>query len=427
MRIYTLYIRENIKMRHSLFSKPVTILLVLLIIGSVDKTQAQNKYLLKSGIIDSLYSEVLRETREIYIQLPESYDPAKHTRYPLIYVLDAENLFSAVSTVHNYYWGGFIPEMIIVGISNSENRTRDLTPSSITSRQGADFNQESGGAENFTSFLEKELIPYIESAYPASTYRTLIGHSFGGLFTINTLIKHPKLFQNYLAIDPSLDWDKQLLLKEAKDIFKTRDLSKKSLFISLSGQLHMQDRDITIDNVMGDTSEYTLFARSNIEFSEIAKNSKLNIYWKYYPNDIHGSIPLPSTMDGLVTLFNWYPIESTDMFNSPGTPKEELISLIRNREKKLKDHFGYFEPPFEEGLLTMLGYMNMDWGENEKSLAFFKLAIEYFPKSASAYESLADYYLAQDDTKNTVKNLKKAFEISGEKIYKDRIEALSNK
>ena len=189
----------------------------------------------------------------------------------------------------------------------------------------------------------------------------------------------------------------------------------------------MQNSDIDINNVMEDSSEYTLFARSNIEFTKIAENSMLNFQWKYYERDLHGSVSLPSILDGLIYLFNWYPIEHTDLFNSPETPKEELVQLIRTRERKLKAHFGYFVPPFEEELLTMLGYMNLEWGETEKSLAFFQLNVEYFPQSANAYDSLADYYESQNDFANALKNVTRAYELNGEDSYKNRITELKDK
>ena len=56
------------------------------------------------------------------------------------------------------------------------------------------MNNESGGAETFTKFIEEELIPYIDSKYPTMPYRTLIGHSYAGLFTINMLLNHKHLF-----------------------------------------------------------------------------------------------------------------------------------------------------------------------------------------------------------------------------------------
>jgi predicted alpha/beta superfamily hydrolase len=385
----------------------------------------QSNYLAQIGVTDSIFSKTLGEDRVFWVQVPESFNPKKPVKYPVVYVLDGGVHLNAVSTVHSYYSGGYIPEMIIVGISNRTNRTRDLTTSKIETRRGVSYNQESGSADTFIQFIEDELIPFIDSKYPTTNYRTLIGHSYGGLFTINALIHHTHLFDNYLAIDPSLDWDDQKLLKKSKEILEKKSFKGKSLFISLGGQLHMQKSEININNVMKDTSEYTLFARSNIEFSKLTEQNKqneLNTLWKFYASDIHGTIPLPSIMDGLIYFFNWYPIEGTDKFNSPDTSTKELVQLIRNREKKLYEHFGYSVPPFDEDLFNMLGYMSMDFEQFEKSLTFFELNIEYYPQSANVYDSIADYFLSQKDLDNALINVTKAFEISGNELYKNRIE-----
>ncbi len=357
-----------------------------------------DQYLSKVGITDSINSGFLNESREIYIQLPDGYNPEKNQKYPVVYILDGEMFLPTVYDVQNYYSGGFTPEMVLIGISNNKNRIRDLTTSTITTKYGMPFNEENGGAENFSQFIEKELIPYIEDNYAVSNFRTLIGHSYGGLFTIYALLKNPNLFANYLAIDPSLDWDGQKLLNESQKILSSQKYEGKSLFMSLSGQLHMQDSKITIDNVMQDTTDFTLFARSNIAFSNLVRqNAKngLSFDWRFYPNDIHGTIPFPSIRDGLISLFEWYQMENTDKFNSFDTPKEELMGIIKYREKKLKDHFGYPEPPYPEELLNMLGYMNMDMQQIEKAKMYFELAIEYYPESANACDSMADYYEAQ--------------------------------
>lgn len=70
-----------------------------------------------------------------------------------------------------------------------------------------------GDGENFVAFMEKELMPYIDSAYPVQPYRMLIGHSFGGLTVMNILTNHTKLFNEYIAIDPSMWYDKERFLK----------------------------------------------------------------------------------------------------------------------------------------------------------------------------------------------------------------------
>jgi len=389
-----------------------------------------SNYLLEIGVADSLNSKILNEQRDFWVKLPKNYNPKSAEKYPVAYILDGSIHLNTVNTVQSYYSGGYFPEMILIGISNRTNRTRDLTTTQIKKFQGTEMDENTGGAEKFTQFIENELIPYIDSKYATTTYRTLIGHSYAGLFTINTLINHPYLFENYLAIDPSLDWDNQKLLNEAKIKLQNENYKGKSLFISLNGQLHMQNSAINIENVMQDTSDFTLFARSNITFSNIAKqnaNNGLSFEWKFYPKDIHGTISLPSIMDGLISIFEWYQMENTHKINSFDTPKEEIFSIIKYRAKKLKTHFGYSVPPYPEELLNMSGYMNMDMQQPEKAKMYFEQAIEYYPNSPNSYDSMADYYESQNDKQNAIKFVSMAYDLSGNDVYKQRLDKLQTK
>ncbi len=78
-----------------------------------------------------------------------------------------------------------------------------------------DFLKTSGGGEKFLELIEKELMPHVDSLYPVEPYKILVGHSCGGLTVINTILNHPNMYKAYVAIDPSMWWDNQLLLKEA--------------------------------------------------------------------------------------------------------------------------------------------------------------------------------------------------------------------
>ncbi len=326
--------------------------------------------------------------------------------------------------------GGFMPEMVLVGISHDNNRTRDLTTSKIKEKYGMPFNEENGEAESFSHFIETELIPFVENKYPVTNFRTVIGHSYGGLFTIYTLLNHPQLFSNYIAIDPSLDWDNQKLLTEAQDKLISKNYKGKSLFISLSGQLHMQNPQITIDNVMQDTSDFTLFARSNIAFSNMIKQNKTNglaYEWKFYQRDLHGTIPFPSILDGLIFDFEWYQMENTDKFNSPDTSKEELFDIVNYRANKLRNYFGYSVAPYPQDLLNALGYMSLDMEQSEKSKMFFEFAIEYYPNSANVYDAMADYYISQDNRSKAIEYAEKAYDIDNSLYYKEKLYGLKNK
>ena len=189
---------------------------------------AQNRNKIEIGTIDSITSKVLNEERKIWVHIPRSAQYASgfaKQKYPVVYVLDGDAHFSSIvgiiEQLSEINGNTNCPEMIVVGIPNT-NRTRDLTPTHSTIELpfvNKDLSDNSGGGENFALFLEKELLPYIESKYPAAPYKTLIGHSFGGLTVMNILTSHTQLFNAYIAIDPSMWWDHQQFLKETKKKF----------------------------------------------------------------------------------------------------------------------------------------------------------------------------------------------------------------
>ena len=393
------------------------LLILFLLISNI--LASQNK------VVDSIFSTSLDENREFWVKLPETYSLNSDQKYPVVYLLDGFSLQNTLETIYDNYWGHYLPHMILVGISNKNNRTRDLTTSQIKTRRGSVVNVETGGATKFTQFIENELIPHIDNTYPTTPYRTIIGHSYAGLFTINMLLNHNYLFNNYIAIDPSLDWDNQKLLKEAKEKMVKENYNGKSLFVSLAAeQLHMWNEEINMLNIMDDTSEFTLFARSIIEFSTFVESQKqngLSFSWKVYEEDLHGTVPLPSIRDGLVFLFKWYQFKSPQKYNNPETSVEELTELLKKQEQIYSTNFGYSFPPMIEEMLNGYGYMNLQMGQPEKAFMFFKLNIEYFPKSPNAYNSMADYYEAQNDISNAIIFTKKATELSDNEYYKNRI------
>jgi len=409
-------------------------ILLIVTVGSIfsffQKLTAQTSDF-ETEITDTVYSELLEEQRAFWIKFPENYNPNSSTKYPVVYLLDGFSLKNNLEAVYDNYWGHYLPHMILVGISNRKNRKRDLTTSQVSMRRGAVMNDDTGGAENFTRFMEEELIPYIDNKYPTTPYRTLIGHSYAGLFTINMLINHKHVFENYIAIDPSIEWDDQKLLKEAKQKLNSENYEGKSLFVSLAAeQLHMWNEEITMENIMDDTSEFTLFARSIIEFSSFAESQKqsgLNFSWKVYDEDLHGTVPLPTMRDGLVFLFKWYQFKSPQKYNNPESTVEELTELLDRQGEIYSKHFGYTFPPMIEEMFSGYGYMNLQMEQPEKAFMFFKMNIDYYPQSASAYSSMADYYETINDYANALKYVSKAFELSGDDGDKERMEELGKK
>jgi predicted alpha/beta superfamily hydrolase len=105
-------------------------------------------------------SKVLAETRTYVVYTPASYKSGKDA-YPVLVLQDAENNFAYTSAaVHLLSANGRIPAMIVVGIINNTDRTRDMTPSKpATGFGGTPFVGSAGGADKFLSFIADELLP----------------------------------------------------------------------------------------------------------------------------------------------------------------------------------------------------------------------------------------------------------------------------
>ena len=149
-------------------------------------------------------SEVLGEDRRILVRTPQGYE-AGNQRYPVLYLLDGDaHIAHTSSTVEFLARNGRMSELIVVAIPNTD-RTRDLSPTHITTTgaTGAPQFPTSGGGDKFLKFIETELMPHIEKNYRVHPYRILAGHSLGGLFVVHAMISRPDLFNAYIAVSPA--------------------------------------------------------------------------------------------------------------------------------------------------------------------------------------------------------------------------------
>ncbi|MGI9531951.1 alpha/beta hydrolase-fold protein [Lutimonas sp.] len=391
--------------------------------------------LLVFGKIDSIQSEVLNESRKIWIHVPGDGDQNIFSgkKYPVLYLLDGPGHFYSVAGMMKQLstanGNALIPEMVIVAIPNT-NRTRDLTPThSDISPFGGDtaWLKDSGGGEAFTDFLEKELIPYIDQNYPVTSYRTYVGHSFGGLAVINTLMTRPDLFDNYISIDPSMWWNNQETLQMTKEKLSEVDFSDRSLFVGVANTL---PEGMDVDMARKDTSSDTYHYRSIMEFVDAASAEEVNglaMNWKYYSEDDHGSVPLITEYDAFREMFSWYRFEEIQKFYDPSYQMEpaEMRGIIESHYEKISDRFGYSVLP-DEMFVNSLGYGFMNDGKLALSEAAFDLNIQNYPESFNVYDSKGDYYMAAKDSLKALELFQKAVEISPNEFSQEKIDMLQS-
>ncbi len=138
-------------------------------------------------------SKVLGESRTLHVSLPINYRVAKQ-RYPVVILLDgqARVFFDLTVAAVGYDLIGdmrdyAMPAQIVVGVEQRD-RSVDLARNGVL----------------FTRFLVEELIPFIEREYRTLPFRTLIGHSLGGRFALQSFCRAPDAFAAVVAISASL-------------------------------------------------------------------------------------------------------------------------------------------------------------------------------------------------------------------------------
>lgn len=361
------------------------------------------------GVVDSLYSEVLKEQRQVWIHVPEDFDTAKI--YPVIYVLDASQHFYVVVGMLKQLIPWKIPNSIIVGIINTD-RTRDFTPTNVPFNRGHE-SKTSGGANNFLKFVEQELKPFINNKYPTENNNTIIGHSTGGLFVLYTFLNHEDVFDNYLAIDPSLWWDKEYLVKDAEEKINTKNLKEKSLYVAVANSI---GKAMDTVKVRRDKTEHTEQIRANLKFHDVLvkHNNKLNLKWEYFKDEDHGSIVIPAQYNGLRSVFSWFPFPEMWRLNTPKrySVKQLIEPYYVHYDKLSKQMKRKVKPDWQ--LLNEIGSFMLQ-GHNlpEKALAYLELNMHYHPNESRTYVALGDYYVSQKEKLVAIEYYKKAIEIDG--------------
>ncbi len=186
--------------------------------------------------IHPIYSEHVKSDFELWIAQPQAgFIPSPDTPPKLLVVLDANLCFGTAvemtRLMHQLY--GELPPILVVGIAyptadilqQGKLRNRDFTPSHDNSlaemvatlpqtNASAQVSPTMGGASDFLRFLQDEVKPYLSERFEFSTTdTTLFGSSLGGLFSLYALHKAPTAFGHFIAVSPSLWWDREMMFE----------------------------------------------------------------------------------------------------------------------------------------------------------------------------------------------------------------------
>ncbi|HCX00515.1 MAG TPA: esterase [Pantoea sp.] len=233
---------------------------------------------------------------KVWLGVPKQTPPPKG--FPVLFMLDGNAAMARLSEDRLKQLAGNRPPMLVaVGYDTRlpfdvRARALDYTP---PGGQPGDPGQErypGGGSHAFRNLLLNQIIPWTEKQAPGDPQRcALWGHSYGGLFVLDTLY-HASGFTHYFSAAPSLGWRHQRIVELAQQV-PPGALNGKTLYlIEGDGQ---SDRGKERNAAQIDKAHRTLIAR--------LQKSGVRLHQIRYPGQTHGEL-LPSSLDATLNIIS---------------------------------------------------------------------------------------------------------------------------
>jgi predicted alpha/beta superfamily hydrolase len=381
-------------MRQS-YVKPLSLTVALLLLAIPASAQDSAT---PSWATHTIQSAKLNEERQIFVALPDDYASSER-QYPVLVLLDANDMPQFLAAIANAKFlasRGAIPGLIIAGIPNGKDRTRDLTP--IPTGTTAGRFPTAGGADAFASFIADEVLPLVRARYRARPTTIFAGHSFGGLIALHIAATRPAPYTGIVAMSPSLWWNDSTLTTHYADAIATARAPLR--LFATSGGLESAN-DVT-------TKRFAARLDS-------ATSKTVSFAYRHYPDDSHGLTPAPSLADGLRFIFAPLSLARLPISHlGPSSDSASVVNAVLESEATYAAGARLFGEPekLPENTLNSLGYGVLQ-SLRMPGLAvwIFRRNAALYPGSANVYDSLGDGLLAKGDTAAAIAELRRAVAI----------------
>ncbi|NJB69928.1 putative alpha/beta superfamily hydrolase [Saonia flava] len=329
------------------------------------------------GINHTIKSSILNQNRTIQIYVPENYENSKKS-YPVLYILDGQWYFlSGVAVQKALRTPGAIPEMIVVGIHNSNPLRRTL------------FDDEKG---KFTNFLKNEVTQYIDSNYRTTKERVIFGWEAAAYYISELILKEKEFYSG--AIITNGGYASEDLVKgftSDKNMYLFMANSRKDIYyISSTDAFHEILKNNNPKNLIW---KYELFNEEVHEtLAHLALFKGLKYYYHNYDSPVFESIQHYIDMGGIDYLTTYFK-ERAKRFGGDGSidegTKNALIWLAWNRNDF--EYFSFFMEEFKDVLTTRrydsaywknrFGQFYLKHKDYKNAIKFFELGIKKYPNS----------------------------------------------
>lgn len=340
-------------------------------------TAQENNSQITIGINHTIKSSILNQDRTIQIFTPDGYSDSKQ-EYPVLYILDGQWYFSSgVAIQKALRTPGAIPEMIVVGINNSNPLRRTL------------FGDEN---EKFTNFLISEVIHYIDSNYRTNKERVVFGWEAAAYYLSELILKKSEIFNGAIISDggyASEDLVKEFTSK--KDIYLFMANSRKDIYYI--GSTEAFHEILKKNNPQKLIWKYDLFNDEVHEtLAHLALYKGVKYYYHNYDSPVFESIQQYVDLGGIHYLTNYFK-ERAKRFGGDGqiddNTKNGLIWLAWNRNNF--EYFNIFMTEFKDVLTTerydsaywqnRFGQFYLKHKDYQNAIKYFNIGLDKYPNS----------------------------------------------
>ena len=335
------------------------------------------------GEVHTIHSEVLGEDRELQIYIPPNYE--NNTKvYPVIYTFDGEFIFQTlVSIVEHKSSRDLMPESIVVGIPSNTGKRLDIAlPLSTTADGEAHFG---GKTDDYLTFLNDEVFPYIEEKYRTASHRTIIGMSPTVGPVYESFWNRPDMFQANIALAADL----HMFLPNGENIIdkiiekaKENNRPNMKLYISRGGLDTIANQEVA--------ESYNQLVELLVATDTGSTDVMVDV--------LEGQDHYGSAMPALYNAFEFiYPKEQWRPDYIAIREGKDPAGDIKTFYGNLSRQYGYEIVPIEKGFwmgLTLAGTGRFLSRQQDasKTVAWYEMAINYYPNSVWLNSSLVTAY-----------------------------------
>jgi predicted alpha/beta superfamily hydrolase len=316
--------------------------------------------------LDTIQSKYLNEGEIINIYLPPDYYNSKDN-YPLQVVLGGYSRTRLYYSMNEYLSKTYqildlnqlhtIPETIIIGLSTAPRNN----------------------FENYRKFIVREVIPFVESKYRQTSYKSLIGHSSDGEFVLHNLFSNDSPFQSYFCTAPTnSEYFKNQLNNE--ETITLLQKSNRELFLGASQKDYFYEDNIKLIEALNKIDKGTFLFQSSIKTS-----------------DTHHTIFPVLIADALFFIYkSWH-------FTIPESNPEKTTELFIEHYKQLsqKIRLEIVPPEFD---FYLLAYILDSRKHIDEKIELLKKCKEFYPEAENADAYLGRTYYMIGDLQNAEKH-----------------------